>query len=669
MSRFLRHWRPVIAFIHDLIMAGVTFPCALWLSLGDLSIVLAILVDGVWVGWLLFVVIAAAVFFFTGLYRGIWSYTSFNDMLAIVRASSLTVVLYIPASFLATRLELVPRATPIIAWFLLTGLLAGSRSAYQVLRYGPSPLFWWRHAYHQVPVVLIGASERAATFIRALRRDRAAAYKVTAVIDIHGDQVGRRIDNVPILGRLAKLDDVLDDCKRLGREPQRLVITDDLDRETLKQILECAQSRGMSMARLPRLTEFQTGDGLFEPEPIRVEDLLRRPQAVLDETGPRALIRDRRILVTGAGGSIGSELARQIADYKPAEICLLDHSELALYRIDREIACQVPALARRAVLANIDSQSEIDHVLADFRPHIVLHAAALKHVPLVEANPAKGVLTNVLGTRYLADLCLQHGCERMVLISTDKAIMPSSVMGATKALAEAYCQALDREKTEKGTRYISVRFGNVLGSTGSVVPLFRDQLAQGGPLTVTHPEMRRYFMTVTEAIRLVLQAAALEDNRELDGESASSLVHVLDMGEPVYITQLAEQMIRLANKEPYHDIAIVYTGLRPGEKLHESLFHDSEISRPTTIPGLLYARSRVHDLTKLRDGFDGLGQWVLRGDRAALMDQIQSLLPDYQPFSLPSHDQVSAHSRLKPVFQTDSNNSQQSIVQARNNTR
>ena len=318
-----------------------------------------------------------------------------------------------------------------------------------------------------------------------------------------------------------------------------------------------------------------------------------------------ALIEGRRVLVTGAGGSIGSELVRQICDFGPSELVLLDHSEANLYAIDLETAGRKPDVRRHAVLADVRDRGRLDRMLAKFRPHLVFHAAALKHVPMVEANIFEGVMTNVVGTVNVADACVKAMVGAMVLISTDKAVNPASVMGATKRIAERYCQALDiRRGNGDGTRCVTVRFGNVLGSTGSVVPLFQQQLAAGGPLTLTDPEMKRYFMTVREAVQLVLQASALGSR---DHEQEGKIL-VLDMGEPVRIVDLARQMIRLAGLRPDVDVKIEIIGPRPGEKLAEEMFHGGEPLVPTEIKGILAAAPRAADAGELARAVDELAE-------------------------------------------------------------
>ncbi len=386
------------------------------------------------------------------------------------------------------------------------------------------------------------------------------------------------------------------------------------------------------------MTDFRRGGEPLEVRPIEIEDLLGRPQTPLDRPAMAALIAGRRVLVTGAGGTIGGELARQLAALGPAALGLFDASELALYAIDLELGERFPELARHAVLGDVRDRRQLAQVLAALKPELVFHAAALKHVPLSEANLEEAVLTNAIGTRNVSELCRDAGVGAMVMISTDKAVNPTSVMGATKRLAEAWCQTLDVAERRRlaqsgqGTRYITVRFGNVLGSTGSVVPLFQRQLARGGPLTVTHPEITRYFMTVREAVELVLQATTLGTA----DETATGKIYVLDMGEPVRIVDLARQMIRLAGLRPDRDVEIVFTGLRPGEKLHEELFHAGEALVETNTAGIRLANPRTSDSAVLARALDEL-EAAARGRRSAdVLQLLAHLVPEFAGAEVPS---------------------------------
>jgi O-antigen biosynthesis protein WbqV len=385
----------------------------------------------------------------------------------------------------------------------------------------------------------------------------------------------------------------------------------------------------MTLARLPRLTEFKSGlVDTTEVRPVAIEDLLGRPQHPLDRPAMAGLVKGKRVLITGSGGSIGSELVRQVSDLAPQKLILVDHSEFNLYTIDMETGRRHPNLERSAIINDVRDRSAIKRLFEATRPELVFHAAALKHVPLVEANPCAGVLTNVIGTANVADACKAAGVATMVMISTDKAVNPTNVMGASKRIAERYCQALDLKRGKNaGTRFVTVRFGNVLGSTGSVVPLFQKQLAEGGPITVTDAQMKRYFMTVSEAVELILQASAMDDG----GHLHEGKIFVLDMGEPVLIIDLARQMIRLAGLIPDEDIDIKITGLRPGEKLFEEMFHGGELLVETGQSGILLAAPRAADAALIATAIETLATAASDSDINRVMTLISGLVPEYKP--------------------------------------
>ena len=530
-------------------MAALSFIAALYLRLGDdfLPQTSPFLLEAT----VMFTAIATVTFMTMGLYRGVWRYASLNDLIAILKAVSVAVVLFTVVMFLATRLELMPRSTMAINWLLLLAMLGGPRFAYRLFKDGNLIGLADRDYDSRVPVLLVGAGNMADAFLRAMRRP-GEGYRVIGILDDDPSRLGGNIHGVRILGALSDMGDVVDRLRRDGRKPARVLIANErLSGAAVRALLEQAEAHGMTLGRVPRLTDFRDGaaaaeDGVerIEPRPIAVEDLLGRPQTRLDRDSMAALIENRRVLVTGAGGTIGGELVRQIAGLNPAALTLLDSSEYSLYRIDREVGESWPEMARHSILADIRDVAALDAAFGRARPDLVFHAAALKHVPIAEAHACEAVLTNVQGTRHVADLARQHGARAVVQISTDKAVNPTNVMGASKRLAESYCQALDRVADDDSTRFLTVRFGNVLGSTGSVVPLFQRQLAMGGPLTVTHPRMTRYFMTVREAVELVLQASAM--GLDPATQAPAGGIYVLDMGEPVRILDLAQQMIRLA---------------------------------------------------------------------------------------------------------------------------
>ena len=583
----------------------------------------------------MFAVIALVIFWSMHLYRGVWRYASLNDLSAIARAVTLTILIFLPAMFLLNRLEWLPRSTLFINWFVLIALLGGPRFIYRRFKDRRQGRASQKSVSRRVPVLLVGAGDASEMFIRALNRNPLAAYDVVGMVDEKGGRVGRNIQGVHVLGTIEDIPAIIDGLSQSNKRPQRVIVTkDDLKSDAMRDLIDMADDLGFSLARLPLLTDFQSSlEGGTDVKPIAIEDVLGRAQHVLDRASMQTLVKDRRVLVTGAGGTIGSELTRQLASFGPAHLTLLDASEYALYSIDLEVGEKWPDLDRLAVIADVRSEDRMSRIIAQEAPELVFHAAALKHVPIVEADPAEGVLTNVLGTRIVADCCRAADVAAMVLISTDKAVNPTSVMGATKRIAETYCQALDiaesarHEQTGSGTRFITVRFGNVLGSTGSVVPLFQRQLLAGGPLTVTHPDMKRYFMTVREAVELVLEATVLgtRDARE------PGKIYVLDMGEPVRILDLARQMILLSGSRPDIDIKIEITGPRPGEKLLEEILHDSEPPEPTEFAGINLAAPRTAELLPLVDVIDQILDAAQRGADDDIVSLIRRHVPEFQP--------------------------------------
>ena len=647
---FPNNRRALLAFLHDVTIAAVSIVASLYLRLGNDVLDYEPKLTAIYVAG--FTLIAAGVFLLTGLYRGIWRFASLPDLFNITRAVSLTVLVFLPVMFVLTRLETFPRSILLIDWFVLVALLGGPRLAYRLFKDRGLDHILERVKHPSVPVLLISAKDGADTFIREMRRDPRAVYRVVGVLADTPSRVGREIYRVPILGTIDALDSVVEQLDRRGKRPQKLIITaQNLPGHQIRRLLDRADALAIPLARLPKLTDFKRN--LDNPEralePIALEDLLGRSQAVLDRDGMAQLIRSRRILVTGAGGTIGAELARQIAALSPGRLVLLDNGEFALYGIEVELRERFPSLLPVPLLRDVRDRAQIDEVVAAEKPEIIFHAAALKHLPMVEANPIEGVLTNVVGSRNVAEAARANGTSLVVMISTDKAVNPASVMGATKRLAESFCQALDlyearrRGPLSHGTRYVTVRFGNVLGSTGSVVPLFQRQLAAGGPLTVTDPEVTRFFMTVREAVELVLQASALPSDSgasdsgasdsgapESQAPDARGKIFVLDMGEPVKIVDLAQQMIRLAGLRPGRDVGIEFIGLRPGEKLHEELFHPAEPLIPTGNPAIRLAAPRTADYAMLARAIDELEENARARREERLLQLLARLVPEYR---------------------------------------
>lgn len=615
---------------HDVLMAAAAMEAALYLryEIADTPI-------GFFTYWpavAVFAGVAGCVFAAKGLHRGIWRYTSLSDVLTVAQASAITILISLPVLFFVTRLEQFPRSVVLIVFPVLVALLLLPRLVCRLWSGGSFAALAGRNGEKAIPVLIAGVSREASRFIRDTQGDGAARFTVVGLIDPSPQYEGRDVRGVRVLGTPEEVEEIVDQLSRLGCRPQKIVIAPSvLPGETVRHLLDAAERLGVSLARLPRMTELSHvlhSSAMLEP--IDITDLLGRSQKCLNREAMRNLVAGKRVLVTGAGGTIGGELCRQIAALGPRHLTLLDNSEYALYEIDLELEESAPALSREALLADVRDQAAIMRVVRDSKPDMVFHAAALKHVPLVEQNTVEGVHTNVFGTRHVADAAVECGVETMVLISTDKAVHPTSVMGASKRVAELYCQALNGARGESRPRFVTVRFGNVLGSTGSVVPRFQRQLARGGPLTVTHPEVSRYFMTTREAVELVLRAAALP------GNGSPGKVYVLDMGSPVRIVDLARQMIRLAGLRPDIDVGIVYTGLRPGEKLHERLFSDSEPLAPTPAEGILLAEPRVIPLETLKPLLDRLFLAVRARDEAALLQLLRTLVPEFSTEAEPS---------------------------------
>ncbi|MFZ4125171.1 MAG: polysaccharide biosynthesis protein [Rickettsiales bacterium] len=621
MKAFFRQPLNVIAVLHDCAMAALSFVVAMYLRLSDQMFAR----DLWWQGALAFSLVLMVVMLVSRTYRRLWRYTSLNDLMTLAKVGTIAMAIFYLGSFQITRLDAMPRSVVFIHWMTLMVCLMGLRVFWRVVSDRSLIDRFLGRGRPRVPVMLIGATAQAEMFIRESERNHDFPYRVVAIIDDEVRKHGREIHHVRVYGSVAEAGYIIKKLIRKGRAPQRMLLTDpNTERTTIEQLLEVGQQFQVTLARLPGLTELRDGNRAYEAQPVAVEDILGRPPAMLDRPAMRALVAGKRVLVTGAGGSIGSELVRQIAAFAPAQITLYELSEFHLYEIDRELAETANDLLRHAILGDVRDKDQLHRVMQDLKPEIVFHAAAIKHVPLSEENPDQAVLTNVLGSKQVADCCIANHVSTMVQISTDKAVNPTSIMGASKRAAEIYCQALAQDGCS--TRFITVRFGNVLNSAGSVVPLFQKQLAKGGPLTVTHKDMTRYFMTISEAVQLVLQAAVLgADVQE------KAVIYVLDMGAPIRIEELACQMIRLAGFKPYEDIQIVFTGLRPGEKLFEELFHDAENLTETKHLSIRQAKARALDRIAILSTLQRLTDAARTGDKAAVRETISLLIPEYHP--------------------------------------
>lgn len=625
--------------LHDVVMSALSFEAALALRYWLADQPYPLLREPT--DTLVFSAVCAVVFQFTGLYRGIWHYASVRDLAAIMRSAALSLLIFLPLLFWMNRIQDYPRSVVVIQFVLLCILLAGPRLLYRAWKDGSLVAAVSRTADRRIPVLLIGSGPEADAFIRQMQRDRQSAYRAVGILDEKEARQGRDVRGVRVLGGLEELAALVGRFRPEDR-PRRAILADTkLAGPALAQFVDTAGKLGITVARLPRLTDFRghgpsagaagaAANQRLDLRPVDVEDLLGRPQQALDREAVRRLVQGKRVLITGAGGTIGSELTRQVAALDPAAIALFEQSEHALYQIDLEMAERFGDLPRRALLGDVRDADRVDAAFAAFRPEIVLHAAAYKHVPLTEGNIAEAVRTNVMGTKVVAGAAARHGVAVMVLISTDKAVNPTNVMGASKRVAEMVAQALDVSGNKiaglRPPHMVVVRFGNVLGSSGSVVPLFQRQLAQGGPLTVTHPDVTRFFMTTREAVELILQAAAMP-TESLNG---TGKIFVLDMGEPVRIQDLARQMIQLAGLKPDVDVKIAFTGLRPGEKLYEEVLHRAEALQPTPQAGLLLAAPRLVDCAELEAALSRLIAAAARCDEPAVLATLKELVPEFQ---------------------------------------
>ncbi|MBH71870.1 MAG: nucleotide sugar dehydratase [Pelagibacteraceae bacterium] len=622
MLSFFRN-KANLVYLHDIVVTAICFNLSIFLRLGSEfnSLPNTLIIYGT----ALITIIGAIVYRTTGLYKGIWRYASINDLINIIKATSMTIAAFLILMFAITRLENFPRSVLFINWFVLIISLSGSRAIYRLYKDKKFFLKDISNNENSIPVLLIGATDRAELFIREMNRNNNPTHKIVGILDLNKNKIGRFIRGIEILGTVSEISKVINNLEKENKKnrPQKIIISNnDIEGNIIRDLLTFTDKTGISLARLPKITDLESdiNNEKLKVKPVDVFDLLSRPQALLDRNAMKKFINNKKILVSGAGGTIGSELVEQIINYDPKEIILLDNSEFLLYKIEKKVEERNKNIKINSVLADIKNKKRIDNIFNESRPEIIFHAAALKHVPIVEKNPLEGVLTNILGTINIAESCKKYNAAEMVLISTDKAVNPFSVMGVTKRISEKYCQSISN--TSK-TNFKIVRFGNVLGSTGSVVPLFQKQLEKGGPLTVTHPKMKRYFMTVREAVELVIQSATLDNNKK--GE-----IHVLEMGQPIAITEIAEQLIRLAGLRPNKDILIKYTGLRPGEKIQEELHYKNEKFIKTKNKSIFIVKPKIESYIKLSKSINNLIDLAKNGKLEDCYKEMSVLVPEYK---------------------------------------
>jgi FlaA1/EpsC-like NDP-sugar epimerase len=560
-----------------------------------------------------------------------WRFISLPDALNIIRVATVLTVglLVLDYIFVAPNVYgafFLGKITIVLYWFLEIFFLSALRFAYRYFRYTRVR----RHARSDdaSPTLLVGRAADAEVLLRGIENGAVTRLWPVGVLSPSSADRGQSIRNVPVLGGIDDFEDVIRDFARRDKPITRVVMTPSaFDPEARPEaILMRARRLGLIVSRLPSL---ESGDAP-RLTTVAVEDLLLRPSENIDYARLEALVKDKSVIVTGGGGSIGSEICERAATFGAARLLVIENSEPALYAVMETLAARTSVVIDGRI-ADIRDRERILRLMIEFKPDIVFHAAALKHVPILERDWSEGVKTNIFGTVNVADAALAAGAEAMVMISTDKAIEPVSMLGLTKRFAEMYCQALDHDLAAQvdgkpPMRLISVRFGNVLASNGSVVPKFKAQIEAGGPVTVTHPDMVRYFMTIREACDLVLTAAT----HALAPARADVSVYVLNMGQPVKIVDLAERMIRLSGLQPGHDIDIVFTGMRPGERLNEILFATEEPAVEIGVAGIMAAKPNEPPMQSLRQWIAALDQAIARDDRATIKAVLKDAVPEFR---------------------------------------
>jgi len=604
----LVRFRKLILIFIDLILVNLALYLSLWLRF-----------DGVippqyWQSFLhlagYFTVVMLVSFYLFGLYNRIWRYASTDELLAIVYAVTVGVITNIAVTYFLQ--ESLPRSVFAIHWGLTIGLTGGSR------------LFWrlWRERAagpilrRGRPALIVGAGDAGAMVAREIKNRKNGEITPVGFVDDDPQKQKQKLLGLSVLG---KREDIPLIVERYGIE-EIIIAMPSASGQVIRDTVNICQKTPAKVNILPAMYDLLEGKiKVSSIRQIEVEDLLRREPVMVDLKEIAGYLQERRVLVTGAGGSIGSELCRQIALFSPSLLILLDHNENAIFEIEQELAYQKPGLNFKTVIADIRDAAKINSVFNWYKPEIIFHAAAHKHVPFMELNPEEAVRTNILGTKNVAEAACRAGTLTFVLISTDKAVNPTSVMGVSKRVAEIIIQHLN---TISSTRFVAVRFGNVLGSSGSVLPAFKKQITRGGPVEVTHPEMTRYFMTIPEAVQLVIQAGAMAEGGE---------IFILDMGEPVKILELAEELIRLSGFEPYKDIEIKFTGIRPGEKLKEEILTAEEGTTVTKHKLIYKAQPNNIDALLLESVLTKLASTNWADNREELLQILKTLVPSYQP--------------------------------------
>jgi len=555
-----------------------------------------------------------------GLYRGLWRFASIHDLWNIIRAAVLGTLVVMVVLFFFNRVEGIPRLTLALYPLFLMFYLGGPRLLYRMWKdYGLKN----QVSHNAQRVLILGAGHSGEMLVRDMRRE--GVYQPIGFLDDNPRLKGMKVHGLPVHGQIDSLANLLDN---IGIDIV-IIAMPSASNSQMRRIVELCEEAKVSFRTLPRLQDLVSGHAsVNELREVAIDDLLGRDPVKLNWKSISDGLAGKVVLISGGGGSIGSELCRQVAKLGPSKLVIVERSEFNLYQIEFELKQSFPNLHLESCLIDICEQVAIEYVFSTYKPDVIFHAAAYKHVPMLEEQAREAVKNNIIGTQTIAVAADKYKSGIFVLVSSDKAVNPANVMGATKRTAEIFCQSLGQKSS---TRFITVRFGNVLGSAGSVVPLFRSQIKAGGPVTVTHPEISRFFMTIPEASQLIIQAGVMGRGGE---------IFVLDMGEPIKIAYLAEQMIRLSGKLPGEDIKITYTGLRPGEKLFEELFHDQESLSETGHEKIFLAKSRVVDQKEVEYVLEEMRTYCQSYDNEKLKDLLKKLVPEMGAIGVVENDNV-----------------------------
>ncbi len=627
--------RRILVFLFDLLLISAAL-CLSFLLRFDFYIPPAEM-QLFWECLVVVLVVKPLVFIATGFYLNIWRYASLQDAIEMFKGVVFSSILAVFAVLFMRQFTPIPRSIFLIDAMLLFSFLAASRLIWRI----------YRESYRVgsrvdgTRALIVGAGEAGSMLLKEIRRQPASAYNVIGFIDDDAEKKGLKLHGVPILGTSKQLSSII----RSNEIADVIIAMPSADGKALREVVDSCKNENVTFSTLPSISNLINGKITFSQiKKVDIEDLLGRDQVVLDRVLIGSYLAGKRVLVTGAGGSIGSEICRQVAQFYPEKLILLDQAETPLYEIEKELAARHPDVRIMPLMADVRDREKILTAFDEFLPQVVFHAAAYKHVPMMEYNPIQAVLNNVFGSKNVVDAACHCKAENFVMISTDKAVNPTNVMGATKRAAEIYVQSIALTHRTKCT---TVRFGNVLGSNGSVIPLFKEQIANGGPVTVTDKRVIRYFMTIPEASQLVLQAG---------GIGADSEILVLDMGEPVRIVDLAEELIRLSGLVPYEDIDIVFSGLRPGEKLFEELLIDGEGIIPTTHEKIRVLAPVQIDREAVKAELEILYQAARTDDVAALIKSLKRIVPEFKPSYHFNGDVPLTFQRVRPdLFPSEDN--------------